>query len=557
MNMTITQAANITRLRPDDALSNICRVLFNKHTGTNGPISNERLREMLCQDADGDRALKQVFTDYRLTPRQRGLLRLADYTLHEYLSQPCFHPALSEALAWRRAGLLAASLDRDSWLERADHPAQTLLRIIGRLSLGWAPAVNGAEALRSRLCGWLESICQTGDVATAARKAERWYDHYRGKVDEQIKRVQARYAATGDSEGEDARTRAATLINRQLAGASLPTFMNEDLHEYWWPALRATLENGGTDSPLWSRSFRTLSLVLWALRQHLDPDDATGYRKLNRVAEQLDHELPRLLPSLVPNERQAERMISHIQVSLHSILRHRQVPRQEVTPLACGVSTSREASLRALGRLGMEDWLESDTDMRVRRLPLGGRDEFLLVDHLSRPIERLTAKQLRDNLQRLGLRPVPAIASPAALTLERLHIMAGDLVHRPGADYSKQVLAVFQQHLARLEAALAFDEGRDGHALEREFPRLQRTARLLMSRLAPGARLRPHDSEDTLTLLCLLDGGAVFLLVDDAQGQTRELGYDALMHGVISGEVEIERPERQAIQAVVEGNPEC
>lgn len=476
-----------------------------------------------------------LLDDYSLSARQRGILTVSERVLRAWCRQPAFHPRLGEALLRCSGGLMAASLEPDSWLVRRRHPVHDLLDIIAGVAQAWYPEHPHARVLRARLCAWLDRLRAPGDLARMGRLAASWHRRYR---------EQLRLPPTGGPVplSEDyARRRAAEVIDQQLAGRQLPAFMVRDLRDHWWPALAGVLVREGEGGALFGRTVRALSLVIWAL--HPGAADMGQHAKLQRIATDLHRQLPPLLDELIDDAGTRRAMLEHIEVMLHSVLNYRQIRREPVPPLSQeALPPAVEVSgdlLDGLQRISPEDWFEMRPDgARIR--VFAEQDRMTLMDQARRKQLACTRRELAWRLANGELVPVPVPVSSSELIIERLRILAQELKGRGAkaaagtADKSARVNKARRPRW--MPPPPAGQPAGDGSAES------YRLARIAVSCLGIGARVRFLDEDQSWRIIMKLPSRDLLLLVDDRGLDRREIFGRDLLDALAEGEAKMIHP---------------
>jgi hypothetical protein len=362
----------------------------------------------------------------------RARVKLGQRILREYFTQPVFHHDLARSLLRNSGGLLARTLEPRGWLTQTGSAEQELLALIARVGAGWSPATERSDRIRGLLVSWLTELGSdrpADPILAQARERER-----------ELRAVcQRRVQAVVDEPGMSrlaAQRRAARTLNRQIAGRDQPAFMVRDLHQHWFPALCRVLEEQGADSELERRLVRILSLVIWALQPGMETSSRRD--KLQRTANQLNRELPELLPLVQPDEEVRDRIIDYIEVTVYSVLYGRQVARQPVPPFDEQVPPTDEQLGEEvpalLNRLGQDDWLQLESrDLRAfvmaRQAKTG---DWILADALGRRVFACQRDELARDLVSGAIWMVPNPSSPAELIRRRLDVLNGYLQARMG-----------------------------------------------------------------------------------------------------------------------------
>lgn len=558
-------------------------------------LSDDQLRTALgAVDPHADDpviAVQQRAPGVSLSVRQLGVVRLARQVLTDYFAQPLFHPDLGQQLLAASGALIAEAIPLDSWLLRRGHPLHGLIGLIEKVAAGWHPGLPQAAETVAVLAGWLR---QPGlDLAAPTR----W-------VEEMVQRQQRVAARVAESEAGAlrlayARQTAARLLNRQLAGRSLPDFIAEGVAGHWSDAFQWTLLHHGERSPLWQKLVRSFGLLVWSLQP--EAAEEAQRSKLTRVISQVREELIPLLAQIIADEQVREQLVEQLEVAFLCQLHNRPMEYQPVAAVSggnvlddAGAAVSQDL-LAEVAAVNTGDWfVEPASGRRLQLLlKLDDYQQLLFVNQLgikqvgasfeefawqfssaqisavvaAVPLIEWSAERLNGLAEQYRERQQAREAEHQARLAEQLRITEERDQAKRKALKEARLLAAAQQQREAEKVALRQTEAdleqarRDAVAAEHgasEEQRRQR-ARLLVSGLTMGAWLSFHDDNGQQTrrkLAVVLPSSGKYIFVDRIGTEKYEMTRDVLISEIAAGAIEVVRKDSRfddALNRVVDG----
>ena len=558
-------------------------------------LSDDQLRAALgAVDPHADDpviAVQQRAPGVSLSVRQLGVVRLARQVLTDYFAQPLFHPDLGQQLLAASGALIAEAIPLDSWLLRRGHPLHGLIGLIEKVAAGWHPGLPQAAESAAVLAGWLR---QPGlDLAAPTR----W-------VEDMVQRQQRVAARVAESEAGAlrlayARQTAARLLNRQLAGRSLPDFIAEGVAGHWSDAFQWTLLHHGERSPLWQKLVRSFGLLVWSLQPEAAQEAQRS--KLTRVISQVREELIPLLAQIIADEQVREQLVEQLEVAFLCQLHNRPMDYQPVAAVSggnvlddAGAAVSQDL-LAEVAAVNTGDWfVEPASGRRLQLLlKLDDYQQLLFVNQLGMkqvgasfeefawqfssaqisavvaavPLIEWSAERLNGLAEQYRERQQAREAEHQARLAEQLRITEERDQARRKALKEARLLAAAQQQREAEKVALRQTEAdleqarRDAVAAEHgasEEQRRQR-ARLLVSGLTMGAWLSFHDDNGQQTrrkLAVVLPSSGKYIFVDRIGTEKYEMTRDVLISEIAAGAIEVVRKDSRfddALNRVVDG----
>jgi len=540
-------------------------------------------------------AVQQQFAGISLSVRQLGVVRLARELLTNYFAQPLFHPQLAEQLLAASGALLAAALPQDGWLLRRSHPLHSVLVHVESMAAGWYPELPRAADTATLLASWLSRA--ELDVA----EVERWVVDFSARQ----KKVASRVAEgeSGTLRLDYARQTAARLLNRQLAGRSLPDFIVASVGEHWSAAFQWTLLHHGERSPLWQKLVRGFGLLVWSLQPEALAEDQRN--NLVRVISQIRAELLPLLDDVIADEQVRERLSEQLEVAFLCQL-HKRPMSYQVVPTVPGGNLLDDAGagvsqdlLAEVAAVHSGDWfVETDSGRRLQLLvKLDEYQQLLFVNQLGM---KLVSASFEEFAWQFSSAHISSVVLPVPLlewSAERLNTLAQEYRTKQRAreaEYqtnleqeqqeleerqkarqkavreARQLAAAKQQQEAereKLEKNLRQAEQelererRDSIAAEHGASEAQRRqrARLLVSGLTMGSWLSFHDDKGEQSrrkLAVILPSSGKYIFVDRVGTEKFEVTRDDLIDGIATGAIEVVRKDTRfddALTRVVDG----
>ena len=536
-------------------------------------------------------AVQQRAPGVSLSVRQLGVVRLARQVLTDYFAQPLFHPDLGQQLLAASGALIAEAIPLDSWLLRRSHPLHGLIGLIEKVAAGWHPGLPQATETAAVLAGWLR---QPGlDLA----EPTRW-------VEDMVQRQQRIAARVAESEAGAlrlayARQTAARLLNRQLAGRSLPDFIAEGVAGHWSDAFQWTLLHHGERSPLWQKLVRSFGLLVWSLQP--EAAEETQRSKLTRVISQVREELMPLLAQIIADEQVREQLVEQLEVAFLCQLHNRPMDYQPVAAVSggnvlddAGAAVSQDL-LAEVAAVNTGDWfVEPASGRRLQLfLKLDDYQQLLFVNQLgikqvgasfeefawqfssaqisavvaAVPLIEWSAERLNGLAEQYRERQQAREAEHQARLAEQLRITEERDQARRKALKEARLLAAAQQQREAEKVALRQSEAdleqarRDAVAAEHGASAEQRRqrARLLVSGLTMGAWLSFHDDNGQQTrrkLAVVLPSSGKYIFVDRIGTEKYEMTRDVLISEIAAGAIEVVRKDSRfddALNRVVDG----
>lgn len=536
-------------------------------------------------------AVQQGAPGVSLSVRQLGVVRLARQVLTDYFAQPLFHPDLGQQLLAASGALIAEAIPLDSWLLRRGHPLHGLIGLIEKVAAGWHPGLPQAAETAAVLAGWLR---QPGlDLAAPTR----W-------VEDMVQRQQRVAARVAESEAGAlrlayARQTAARLLNRQLAGRSLPDFIAEGVAGHWSDAFQWTLLHHGERSPLWQKLVRSFGLLVWSLQP--EAAEEAQRSKLTRVISQVREELIPLLAQIIADEQVREQLVEQLEVAFLCQLHNRPMDYQPVAAVSggnvlddAGAAVSQDL-LAEVAAVNTGDWfVEPASGRRLQLfLKLDDYQQLLFVNQLgikqvgasfeefawqfssaqisavvaAVPLIEWSAERLNGLAEQYRERQQAREAEHQARLAEQLRITEERDQARRKALKEARLLAAAQQQREAEKVALRQSEAdleqarRDAVAAEHGASAEQRRqrARLLVSGLTMGAWLSFHDDNGQQTrrkLAVVLPSSGKYIFVDRIGTEKYEMTRDVLISEIAAGAIEVVRKDSRfddALNRVVDG----
>lgn len=558
-------------------------------------LSDDQLRAALgAVDPHADDpviAVQQRAPGVSLSVRQLGVVRLARQVLTDYFAQPLFHPDLGQQLLAASGALIAEAVPLDSWLLRRSHPLHGLVGLTEKVAAGWHPGLPQAADTAAVLAGWLH---QPGlDLA----EPSRW-------VEDMVQRQQRVAARVAESEAGAlrlayARQTAARLLNRQLAGRSLPDFIAEGVAGHWSDAFQWTLLHHGERSPLWQKLVRSFGLLVWSLQP--EAAEEAQRSKLTRVISQVREELIPLLTQIIADEQVREQLVEQLEVAFLCQLHNRPMEYQPVAAVSggnvlddAGAAVSQDL-LAEVAAVNTGDWfVEPASGRRLQLLlKLDDYQQLLFVNQLGMkqvgasfeefawqfssaqisavvaavPLIEWSAERLNGLAEQYRERQQAREAEHQARLAEQLRITEERDQAKRKALKEARLLAAAQQQREAEQVALRQTEAdleqarRDAVAAEHgasEEQRRQR-ARLLVSGLTMGVWLSFHDDNGQQTrrkLAVVLPSSGKYIFVDRIGTEKYEMTRDVLISEIAAGAIEVVRKDSRfddALNRVVDG----
>lgn len=559
--------------------------LFEGLYGTLGdtrPVATDTALAKAVSDADPASddvtvVARQILGNVALSPRQMGILRLAQSVLSDYFAQPAFHPLLASQLLAASGPLIAEALPAEGWLIKRGHPVSAILALVAELAKGWHPQLPQAEELSGLLTSWVGHASLT--PADQLQVAEQWHTAFQAKKDRLHQRLID--SERGAMQVRHARETTARTLNKIITGRQLPGFMVEGL-DVWVTAFQWVLLNKGEQSRLWQNLIRTLGLLIWSLQ----PEAATqeNSSRLQKVVDELKSALPSLLEAVMNDHAVRTAMLEEVQMAHFLLQQGRELDWQE-PPQIEGVGTLHAVNaqisrdiLAEIASINLGDWfVNSDTGERFSLLLRDETQQQMLFVNL-RGV-RAQSYSFEEFAWQFSTNALASVMQPLPLrewVEERLSGLAAQYRRRKRSENEKQKaldrekavqeearaqarqkalaeaqrLEALQEREAAQKQAFVSAE-RDAESARRKAVALahgdtadqrRQRARLLVSSLAMGAWLSVHDEQgqqQRLKIAVILPSSGKYVLVDRAGSRQRELTRDELIASIAEGAISI------------------
>lgn len=254
------------------------------------------------------------------------------------------------------------------------HPLHRLLDVIQDSAVGWQASLGRAgEALASA-------------VETAVRDARTWLSEPNTDLEAictvvttlaerdqtRAKRMSQRAVETeaGREKSSAARSGAANMINRCLAGQTLPEAIGNFVKGDWYDSAQLVLLKFGEDSEQWQQMQETTVTLLESVQAY-DPEDGERRKQLFELATQLPKNMRSWLLSLQHDGDAVAESLGLVEFVHLRLLRQQELERQIIDPIPVAEdnpSAQDEAAVELINSLRLGQWLRIETGGKALRV---------------------------------------------------------------------------------------------------------------------------------------------------------------------------------------------
>ena len=182
--------------------------------------------------------------------------------------------ALKALIARMQLPILRVAIADKSLFSRASHPARRLLNELARATMGWS---DHDDLQRDQLHSLLERMVDRmlGEELTDAAFFEQMHEELAGFVLLEQRRSERMEKRTRDAEEgrarvEEARGKAARVLNELLLGRTLPVFAVDLLRDKWSQVLQLAHLREGEQSSAWQNAVRVAGQIVHSVELPVD-----------------------------------------------------------------------------------------------------------------------------------------------------------------------------------------------------------------------------------------------------------------------------------------------
>lgn len=205
--------------------------------------------------------------------------------------------------------LLKVAITDKTFFSNDNHEARRLLNVLARAGCQWDPQQGIQDELYQRINQAVHRIiddyeADAGLFATLLEEFEQYFASQTSRSDRVEQRV--REAEEGMVRAEQARQAVVAILDKRLAGRTLPDVVVRLLREGWHQVMYLTWLKDGEDSPAWQQQVKIVDAVVWSGLAHRDQ---AALEKLKALSPKLLKSLQKGLQQIHHEEGEARQWL--------------------------------------------------------------------------------------------------------------------------------------------------------------------------------------------------------------------------------------------------------